>query len=291
MMIRYMDYMISSEPIRVFNPIADSGKQKIKSLSVVGAGHLPCRTLRREGAVFQDFAFAVITAGEGYYQVNDGERQRVNAGSWFCFYPGAVFNYGPDEGGCWDEYYFTIQGERTKEWLEHWLASPELVKRAIINDAALSKMEMLFTLIDSGAPSNLDRAALMIESFLYELVSQGDNEDSGNRGKWVVNLMEDISNGLLPPQISGNIASHIAARHHISVSTLRRVVHEYTGYPLNEYIHRLKMAEAKKILLNSDMSIQEISAALGYKDMFYFSKVFKRISGISPRTYRSRIGQ
>ncbi|MNN31338.1 HTH-type transcriptional activator Btr [compost metagenome] len=150
---------------------------------------------------------------------------------------------------------------------------------------------MLFTLIDSGTPGNLDRAALMIESFLYELVSQGDDEESGNRGKWIIHILEDISNVLLSSQISDNIAGHIAARHHISVSTLRRIVHEYSGYPLNEYLHRLKMAEAKKILLNSDMSIQEISAALGYKDMFYFSKVFKRISGISPRNYRNRIGQ
>ncbi|MMZ61315.1 hypothetical protein D1872_234600 [compost metagenome] len=60
-MTKYMDDMISPQPIRVFNPIVDPCKQKIKSLSIVGAGHLPGRTLQRKGAVFQDFAFAVIT--------------------------------------------------------------------------------------------------------------------------------------------------------------------------------------------------------------------------------------
>ncbi|MNZ91170.1 HTH-type transcriptional activator Btr [compost metagenome] len=241
--------------------------------------------------MFQDFAFVVITDGEGFYQVNDGERQRVRAGSWFCFYPGVKFNYGPEEGSCWDEYYFTITGERATEWLEHWLQSPNVVKQAHIDDVMLNKIEMMFTLIDSGIPSNLDRAALMVEAYLYELISQGDDTEAGNRGKWIVHLMEDISSYLQSSQMSSGIASHIAARHHISVSTLRRVVHEYTGYPLNEFIHRLKVAEAKHILLNSDMSIQDISESLGYKDMFYFSKVFKRISGISPRNYRNRIGQ
>ncbi|GJM69096.1 hypothetical protein HMSSN036_13120 [Paenibacillus macerans] len=51
------------------------------------------------------------------------------------------------------------------------------------------------------------------------------------------------------------------------------------------------MAEAKNILLNTEMSIKEIGEALGYHDMFYFSRVFKRITGHSPSGYRNRGGQ
>ncbi|MNV93132.1 HTH-type transcriptional activator Btr [compost metagenome] len=85
--------------------------------------------------------------------------------------------------------------------------------------------------------------------------------------------------------------AELAVRHHISISTLRRIIHEYTGYPLNEYIHQLKIGEAKNILLNTELSMKEIGEALGYKDTFYFSRVFKRITGISPRSYRSQGGQ
>lgn len=287
-MTKFMDYMISPHPIRVFNPAVDSSRRKIKSISIVNAGHLPGRTLQRRDAVFDNWAVVVITDGAGYFQAGEGERQRIEAGSWFCLYPGEVFNYGPDDGGHWDEYYFTVEGRRIEEWLGDWLFFPDQLKRIPVDEVLIGKMEMMFMLIDSHLPGNLDRAALMLESFLYELVALGEEErtDSGGRGRTMLKLVEDLSRTLHLPLDAGEIA----ARHHISVSTLRRMVHEHSGYPLNEYIHRLKIAEAKNILLNTDMSVKEIGEALGYKDMFYFSRVFKKVTGLSPRSYRNRAG-
>lgn len=286
-MTKYMDYMISTHPIRVFNPMVDPSKKRIRSLTVVNAGHLPARTLQRIDADFNSWAFVMITDGGGYYQVNGGERQIVEKGSWFCLYPGAVFNYGPHKDGYWDEYYFTMEGSRVAEWVENWLLDPDLVKQANIDEPYIHKMELMFMLIDSGVPSNLDRASMMLESFLYELVAQGDHSETGNRWGKVVKIIDDISRSLHLLQEPADMA----ARHHISVSTLRRIIHEYTGFPLNEFLHRLKVAEAKNILLNSELTVKEVGEALGYKDTFYFSRVFKRITGLSPRNYRGRVGQ
>ncbi|UNK16933.1 helix-turn-helix transcriptional regulator [Paenibacillus sp. N3/727] len=286
-MTKYMDYMISSHPIRVFNPMIDPSKQKIKSLTVINAGHLPGRTLQRKDAKFHNWAFVMITGGSGYYQVNGGEIQKVEAGSWFCLFPGASFDYGPYTDGHWDEYYFTVDGYRVIEWLEHWLPNPEMIKKATFDDSLIHRMEMMFMLIDSGVPSNMDRAALILEAFLYDLVSQSDRSELNNRESFVVKVIDDISQSLYMKQEPADMAS----RHHISVSTLRRIVHEYTGYPLNEFLHRLKAAEAKNILLNTELTVKEIGEALGYKDTFYFSRVFKRITGVSPRIYRDRVGQ
>ena len=282
-----MDYMISNNPIRVYNPMVDSSKLKIKSLTIVNSGHLPARTLQRIDANFKSWAFVMITGGGGFYQVNGGERQVVEPGSWFCLYPGAVFNYGPHKDGYWDEYYFTVDGVRVDEWLENWLTDPGLLKHADIDEAFIHKMELMFMLIDSGVPSNLDRASMMLESFLYELVAQSDKSEAGNRGSQVLKVIDDISHSLHLSQEPEDMA----ARHHISVSTLRRIIHEYTGFPLNEFLHRLKAAEAKNILLNSELTVKEVGEALGYKDTFYFSRVFKRITGLSPRNYRGRVGQ
>jgi len=286
-MTKYMDYMISDHPIRVFHPMVDSSKKKMRSLTIVNAGHLPARTLQRIDADFKSWAFVMITGGGGFYQVNGGERQVVEPGSWFCLYPGAVFNYGPHKDGYWDEYYFTVDGVRVDEWLENWLTDPGLLKHADIDEAFIHKMELMFMLIDSGVPSNLDRASMMLESFLYELVAQSDKSEAGNRGSQVLKVIDDISHSLHLSQEPEDMA----ARHHISVSTLRRIIHEYTGFPLNEFLHRLKAAEAKNILLNSELTVKEVGEALGYKDTFYFSRVFKRITGLSPRNYRGRVGQ
>ena len=286
-MTKYMDYMISSFPLRVYNPIVEPGKQKIKSLTMVHAGHLPGRTLQRVDAKFQYWAFVMITGGSGYYQVNGAERQKVTAGSWFCFFPDASFNYGPETGGSWDEYYFTVDGERVKEWVESWLPNPAAVKRADFDESLVHRIELMFRLIESGMPSNLDRSVLILESFLYDLVSQLDMGEANNRESFALRVIEDISKSLEIKQEP----AELAARHHISVSTLRRIVHEYTGYPLNEFLHRLRAAEAKNILLNTEMTVKEVAEALGYKDVFYFSRVFKRITGVSPQRYRGMGGQ
>lgn len=286
-MTKYMDYMISPRPIRTFNCIVDSSKQKIQSLTVINAGHLPGRTMQRKEASFPTWAFVVITGGEGFYQVNGGVRQKVEAGSWFCLFPDTIYNYGPNEGGYWDEYYFTVEGTRVLEWIDNWLLSPVLVHKAAVDDALIHRMEMMFMLIDSGTPVNLDRVAMMLESFIYELTVAGDGSVQGKPGTFVLKVIEDLSNSIY--QQLGPEA--MASKHHISVSTLRRIVHEYSGYPLNEFLHRLKAAEARNILLNTEMTVKEIAELLGYKDTFYFSRVFKRITGVSPRSYRNQIGQ
>lgn len=285
-MTKYMDYMISQSPIRVFEPTVDPVRRRIKSLSLVSAGHLPGRIPPREKAEFDHWAIVIITGGSGYYQVNGGLVQQVTAGSWFCFYPGGVFNYGPDEGAYWDEYYFAIEGSRIDEWLRDWLFPEDRVHPVPVDEVLLQRMENLFRLIDSGSPDHLDRAALHLEMLLYELVSLGDGHGAVNRERFVQGIIEDLGNSLHTPLTAGMVA----AKHHISVSTLRRVIHDYTGYPFNEFVHRLKVAEARNILLNTEMTVREIGEKLGYKDMFYFSRVFKQISGVSPREYRNRIG-
>lgn len=285
-MVKYMDYMISKSPIRVFAPAVDSARRRIRSLSIVNAGHLPGRTLLREKAVFSYWAVVIITGGQGHYQVDGGEVQSVRAGSWFCLYPGSEFNYGPDEGGHWDEYYFTVEGSRVKEWLSDWLFPDGKVRPVLVDEILIQRMESLFRLIDSGVPDNLDRAVLQLEMFLYELVSLKEGPTAGNREQFAQRIIEDLGHSLHAPVT----AAAFAARHHISVSTLRRIIHEYTGYPFNEFLHRLKVAEARNILLNTELSVKEIAEHLGYHDMFYFSRVFKRITGAAPREYRNRVG-
>ena len=47
-----------------------------------------------------------------------------------------------------------------------------------------------------------------------------------------------------------------------------------------------KVAEAKRLLQRRELSITEVAQAVGYGDYAYFSRVFKKLTGISPRQYR-----
>ena len=56
-----------------------------------------------------------------------------------------------------------------------------------------------------------------------------------------------------------------------------------------EYVTNKRMDQAKRLLRESDQSSAQIAAAVGYKDAHYFSFVFKKTVGMSPKDYRAKV--
>lgn len=74
----------------------------------------------------------------------------------------------------------------------------------------------------------------------------------------------------------------------LSPSYLSTLFARNCDYSFTEYVNHSKIQEAKKLLHEGQLKIYEIAEALGYENAFYFSKVFKKVEGISPREYLSR---
>lgn len=58
------------------------------------------------------------------------------------------------------------------------------------------------------------------------------------------------------------------------------------GMSLHEFINKMRINRAKDLLVSGSLSISEISETIGYSDMFYFSKKFRLLTGMSPSDYR-----
>lgn len=68
---------------------------------------------------------------------------------------------------------------------------------------------------------------------------------------------------------------------------LGKIFKKYLGDTPNRYLTRLRLNEAKRLLISdTEMEIQKIGEMVGYKDSFYFSRIFKNYTGIQPREYR-----
>ncbi len=61
---------------------------------------------------------------------------------------------------------------------------------------------------------------------------------------------------------------------------------EHTGMPVMNYIIRVRIGKACEMLKYSDDMIYEIAENTGFKDLYYFSNMFKKIVGMSPKKYR-----
>jgi len=66
---------------------------------------------------------------------------------------------------------------------------------------------------------------------------------------------------------------------------IRAFRHVYQQTP-HQYLVGQRIAKAKELLRNSDLSITEICAAVGYESLGSFSTLFRKIAGISPSAYR-----
>ena len=60
---------------------------------------------------------------------------------------------------------------------------------------------------------------------------------------------------------------------------------------VSEYIQLVRIRNAQSLLRDTTLSIQEVSYSVGIDDPLYFSKIFRRLSGQSPRDYRNQARQ
>ncbi len=75
---------------------------------------------------------------------------------------------------------------------------------------------------------------------------------------------------------------------HCSKSYISHQFRQTTGKTLKGFINEQRLLEAAKLLKEKDMRISEIGILMGYNDSNYFSAVFKKYFGVSPRVYQGR---
>ena len=88
---------------------------------------------------------------------------------------------------------------------------------------------------------------------------------------------------------SGITLADICKKFFMGKSQLCKLFNDYIGESPIEYYSKLKMAEAKKLLIEDSLSISTISDMLGYSSVHNFSRAFKKAYGFSPAHYRKKI--
>ena len=64
--------------------------------------------------------------------------------------------------------------------------------------------------------------------------------------------------------------------------------HKYTGVSPQEYLLQYRMKEGCRLLLSTDMKIQDIAQKVGYDSGLNFSRIFRQVYGVSPKEYRKK---
>ena len=81
-------------------------------------------------------------------------------------------------------------------------------------------------------------------------------------------------------------AAHLASVFHYNPDYLTHIFREEYGTTICAYTNSVRIEEAKKLLLDSDLKIGDVAAAVGFRDVKYFMKAFKRSAGVTPSEFR-----
>jgi len=76
----------------------------------------------------------------------------------------------------------------------------------------------------------------------------------------------------------------------LSPTYLSGIFKETTGYSVIKFFNKIKVDKAKELIIEGDKKVKEVAHILGFTDEFYFSRIFKKIEGVSPSEfYRSNV--
>ncbi|WP_302796131.1 HTH-type transcriptional activator RhaR [Hafnia paralvei] len=98
---------------------------------------------------------------------------------------------------------------------------------------------------------------------------------------------------LLMASLQGGLDNHFdlaafCAEHKLVERSLKQLFRQQTGMTISHYLRQLRLCQAKRLLRRSEYRISEIATRCGFEDSNYFSVVFTRDAGITPREYRQR---
>ena len=114
----------------------------------------------------------------------------------------------------------------------------------------------------------------------------GGNEDSSehNAGSFIVKTALKYMEENYTQKIT---LAEVAEKTYVSQWHLSKLLNGHTGKSFSELLNHIRIEEAKKLLKDPSLRIGDISEEVGFMDVAHFSKVFKKLEGISANEYRN----
>lgn len=122
-----------------------------------------------------------------------------------------------------------------------------------------------------------------IKILLCSLISSSEEAKTALRGRSEIAKIKEY---LRCNACSGITAGDAANALGYNADHLCRLIKRDSGITLSSYLNKLRLNEAKNLLLNSNMKISQIAYACGFSDEKYFMKLFMRYENVTPTQYR-----
>jgi len=214
----------------------------------------------------------------GRIHVSYDDRMYDLEGQWFWpAYPGPYFQFHRAPGcQSWSHRHLAFQGPLFGKWVADglWPNEPQEAPPGKNWPEFFDEMRRH---ADTPTRWGRLRAINMLEALLLELAEARQQEPV--RGPWLQSVLRRLDSDEAD-------YDEIAQDHGVALSTLRRRFQSATGTSIHEHRLLSRIARARTMLVETDLPIKVVSDNLGYDNVHYFNRQFKRFVGVPPGRFR-----
>lgn len=240
---------------------------------------------------------AYVLKGSAVHKINDLNAEIITEGDYFIIDYHTMHSYESVDGGEFK--------------VINCLFLPQFVDKSLIycKDFRTLLCHYMIQIADDNTWGNLANHIFHDDGKLLAILEKMLNEYAGQKlGMMEImraNLIEililtarkvasDKPNGILSDIITqinkrynrGITLGQIADELNYSLPYVSKLFKKKTGMTFNVYLQKIRIDEACRLLINTNEKISEISQMVGYEDVDFFSKIFKKQTGMSPSRFR-----
>ncbi len=257
----------------------------INTCGKLGYSVFPSITIRPNGR--RDYLFLYVYSGHCLLTLPGDRTQVVEKGNLVLYRPGQPqdYRFSNEDNGSQIFVHFTGTG------VEEILKRAGLEHAFIIRASHENELEMLLLKMVENFDAFGQEDTLYCEGLLMAVLGllglQQSRPDSDDHAPHHIKILNDIIGRIHTCPAEAFDLDAWAAQCGLTKSYFIQLFKKTTGMPPYRYLTSYRIQQARQLLLFSDLSVSEVGRACGYFDYNYFSRLFKKMEGVSPSQFRA----
>lgn len=232
----------------------------------------------------EDYQIIYIAKGKGYFKLKERE-EVIEEGHLVLYKPYEMQYYRYDYKDQSEIYWIHFTGSEVEKYFANIGRKGVNVYKVGFDKAYVSTWGNIMTEIQIKRPyyEQILESQMIFLLALFSRAITEERQSISNTHKVVQKVIE---------QMHRNHNEFVevrayAERCNMSVCWFIKNFKEITGMTPNQYMNHIKINEAKALLSNTGLNINEVADLLGFQNAFYFSKLFKKLTGKCPREWKN----
>jgi AraC-like DNA-binding protein len=255
-------------------------------LNVTCYGHQICDNTHYWGPGIRDYYLIhYVVKGSGLFKLGDNS-YNLTQGDVFLIEPGVLAYYEADKDDPWEYVWIGFNGTKAEYYISQIYTKdiPPIFTCNGKNDLEICIKEMLSYSYEQNGRDIILQSSLY--KFIYLLINNIKNStkipEEDVTKKYVEDATYFIANNYSDDISITNVAKYV----NITRGYLYRLFKKYLDSSPQKFLINFRMGKACELLRNSNLYIGDIARSVGYRDVLLFSKIFKKVNGITPTEFR-----